>query len=135
MLKLYVDAATRGNPGPSGIGILIVGKNIYEQLSFPLNTNMSNHEAEFSALLRGLEEIIKRNMMTDTLFVYTDSKIVAETIDKNHTSNHKFKPYLLEIQTLLASFPLILIQWLPEKQNKGADNLARQGLKKALDNK
>lgn len=130
MLKLYVDAATRGNPGPSGIGIVIVGNDSYQQLSFPLKTKMSNHEAEFTALLWGLKEVISRNNILDTTFVYTDSKVVVETIDKNYTNNPKFRPYLQKIQPLLASFPLILIQWIPEKQNKGADNLARQALKK-----
>lgn len=64
--------------------------------------------------------------------LYTDSKVVAQTIDKNYTKNPAFSDYLTEIQCLLKQFPLAIIQWIPESQNKGADHLARQGLAKAL---
>ena len=64
--------------------------------------------------------------------LYTDSKVVAQTIDKNHTNNPDFRKYLEEIQELLPYFSLLIVQWIPESQNKGADHLARQGLAKAL---
>ena len=35
MLKVYIDASTKGNPGPSGGGILIVYQGKQEQLSIP----------------------------------------------------------------------------------------------------
>lgn len=133
MLKIYVDAATKGNPGPSGAGIQLINQHIYQQLSFPLPV-LTNHQAEFLALQIGLEEAIKQELHHENTFVYTDSKVVAQTIDKNHTNNPQFKPFLTDIQPLLDTFSLIIVQWIPEKENKGADNLARQGLQKALKN-
>ena len=64
--------------------------------------------------------------------VYSDSKVLVSTVDKNHTANTDFLPYLELIQQKLVAFELLILQWLPEANNKGADNLARQGLKKAL---
>ncbi|WP_082383758.1 ribonuclease HI [Lacticaseibacillus thailandensis] len=54
MLKLYTDAATKGNPGPSGAGILIVGHGDTVELSTPLAV-MTNHQAEFQAAALGLQ--------------------------------------------------------------------------------
>ncbi len=42
--------------------------------------------------------------------------------------NEKYQPYLAEYQQLEKNFPLLLIKWLPESQNKAADMLARQAL-------
>jgi len=36
MLKVYLDASTKGNPGPSGGGLLIVGEDLHEQHAFVL---------------------------------------------------------------------------------------------------
>ena len=131
MLKIYVDASTKGNPGPSGAGIVFVDGAVQHQYHFPLSS-MSNHEAEFASLKLALTLALEQETHHDTTLVYTDSKVVAETIDKGFTQNKSFQPYLKEIQYLLPKFPLIIIQWIPEKQNKGADHLARQGLQKAL---
>lgn len=134
MLKIYVDAATKGNPGKSGAGIQLIGENLHEQLSFPLPI-LSNHEAEFAALEIGLLEAIKRNLHVENTFVFTDSQTVAEIISLDTTKNKQFAPYLTRIRPLLNQFPLIIVQWIPEKENRGADNLARQGLQKALNAK
>ena len=83
MLKVYIDASTKGNPGPSGGGILIVYQGKQEQLSIPLSIGTN----------------------------------------------------LQRIQELLSEFSLLILQWLPENKNKGADNLARQALHKQLKEK
>ena len=131
MLKIFVDAATKGNPGLSGAGIQLIGDHLYEQLSFPL-PSMSNHEAEFAAFELALAETIRRGYHQQSTFIFTDSQAVAEVIDLDKTKNPIFFPYLQRIRPLLSQFPLIIVQWIPERENRGADNLARQGLQKAL---
>ena len=135
MLKIYVDAATKGNPGPSGVGVLMVTNTERFQYAFPLKNLYSNHEAEFQGMILGLQLAIEKQLQHENTFVYTDSKIVAETVQKNYAKRTEFKNYLTEVQELIKNFPLCIIQWIPEKENKGADNLARQGLQKALKNK
>lgn len=131
MLKVYIDAATKGNPGPSGGGLMITGDKGYFQKSFPLG-ELTNHQAEFAIFIKALEFIIAEGWQEETILCYTDSKVLARTIEKNHTKNKDFLPYLLAFQELEAAFPLLIIQWIPESQNKGADHLARQGLQKQL---
>lgn len=131
MIKAYIDASTKGNPGPSGGGILLVDGQAQQQLHFPLPI-LTNHQAEFAVLEQLLTHLIEAEQIAETIMVYSDSKVLVSTIDKNHTNNSDFQAYLIRIQSLLAHFPLLILQWIPEKQNKGADHLARQGLQKAL---
>lgn len=134
MIKLYTDASTKNNPGLSGVGIVILTENRYDQLSIPLEKEMSNHEAEFEALIQGLDFLIEHLLINETLMMYTDSKILASAIKKNYVKNDIFRVYLTRIQEKLKHFPLFFIHWIPESQNKGADNLARQALQKRLKN-
>lgn len=131
MLKVYIDASTKGNPGPSGGGILIVADQQQEQLSIPLSFG-SNHQAEFEVFLKTLEILKNRQMTEEIILCYSDSKVLVSTIDKNHTNNKDFLPYFEKIQSLLKDFSLLILQWVPESKNKGADNLARQALQKNL---
>ena len=131
MLKVYIDASTKGNPGPSGGGILIIADQQQDQLSIPLSFG-SNHQAEFEVFLKTLEILKNRQMTEEIILCYSDSKVLVSTIDKNHTSNKDFLPYLEKIQSLLKDFSMLILQWVPESKNKGADNLARQALQKFL---
>lgn len=131
MIKAYIDASTKGNPGPSGGGILLIDGRKQRQLHFPLPV-LTNHQAEFAVMEKLLEHLVQEGKIAETVMVYSDSKVLVSTIDKNHTNNPDFQDYLKNIQALLPRFPLLLLQWIPEKQNKGADHLARQGLQKAL---
>lgn len=132
MLTIHTDAATKGNPGPSGIGFVITGENHYQQIAIPLEGEYSNHEAEFIALIKGLTHIRKELPNTSILKIYSDSKIVVSAVEKNYVKNKQFNAYLTEIKYLLAELDLYLIEWVPDAKNKGADNLARQALRKAL---
>ena len=134
MIKAYIDASTKGNPGPSAGGIILVGENLYVQKSIVL-PHLTNHQAEFATFVALLDDLITQQKNNEAIIVYTDSKILAETVQKNYTKNLDFQKYLLNIQEKLILFPNLYLRWIPESQNKGADNLARQGLQKQLKNK
>ncbi|ATP39722.1 ribonuclease HI [Solibacillus sp. R5-41] len=128
MLEVYIDGASAGNPGPSGIGIFLKGEGILEKISEPIGIT-NNHQAEFIALVRGLEEAKK----TGTTFVSmrSDSKIVVSSVDKAYVKNEEFKPYLEKALQLIKQFDLFFIKWIPDKENKAADALAREAIQKA----
>ncbi len=128
LIEVYTDGASSGNPGPSGIGIIIKSNKDFLEFSFPAG-NLSNHEAEFQAVIKALE-LCKEKFPNDILSFRTDSKIVADTIEKNYTKNKTFLPLLERIQELAEDFPYFFIKWIPEKQNTIADRLARSGVQK-----
>lgn len=130
MLKIYTDASTKGDPGPSGAGIILLGEGIYKQLHFPLPI-LTNHEAEFESVILALDYVNKLDLPRQTVFLFTDSKIVAQTIEKDYSKQEHFNTYLEKIHALTKNYELFLCKWIPESKNKGADHLARQGLNKA----
>ncbi|MCM3721799.1 reverse transcriptase-like protein [Solibacillus isronensis] len=127
MLEVYIDGASAGNPGPSGIGIFIKGEGQQVKISEPIGIT-NNHQAEFTALLRGLEEALK--IGSSFVSMRSDSKIVVSSIDKAYVKNEEFKPYLEQALALIEQFDLFFIKWIPDKENKAADVLAREAILK-----
>jgi ribonuclease HI len=127
MLEVYIDGASAGNPGPSGIGIFIKGEGHLIKISEPIG-NTNNHQAEFTALVRGLEAAKKLGV--SFVSMRSDSKIVVSSIDKNYVKNEEFKPFLQQAQVLIEQFDLFFIKWIPDKENKAADALAREAILK-----
>ncbi|MFC6464567.1 ribonuclease HI family protein [Marinilactibacillus sp. GCM10026970] len=132
MLKVYSDAAVNGNPGSAGIGIVITGADMYIQLALPLEGQWDNHTAEFEAIRLAINWLVENDQTHSITQFFTDSQVVARSIEKKYVKSETFKPYLNECLALLESLSYYEINWIPEKQNKGADNLAKQGLQKAI---
>jgi ribonuclease HI len=128
VIKLFVDGAATGKEGYAAIGILIVEDGVQEQTGLPLEERMDNHRAEFEALLYGLRHLKAHNKQDQLVFCYTDSKLVAESIRKKYTKKAELKLLLEEALQELAAFTNLYLKWIPEKENRGADNLARNAL-------
>jgi len=131
MIRLHTDAAVDLKTKKAGIGFVAISNNMHQQLSIPLDGLWDNHTAEWKAVDYALSWLLEHQYSGEMLFIYTDSQVVADSLIKGHTKNETFKPFLTSIQTLLESFPIAEIEWIPEKKNKGADNLAKQALAKA----
>ncbi len=127
MLEVYIDGASSGNPGPSGIGIFIKGEGHLIKISEYIGET-NNHVAEFKALLRALEEAKK--LGTTLVSVRSDSKIVVASVEKEYVKNEEYKPYLEQVLKLVDQFDLFFIKWIPDNENKAADALAREAILK-----
>lgn len=132
MIRLYTDAAVNGNPGNAGIGILVLTDTEQIQLSIPLANNWNNHHAEFKALFEGINWLIENGYTTELTFCYTDSQIVAQSVEKEYVKDTSSNKLLQEIMKLMENFNFISVSWIPAAQNRGADNLAKQALRKTL---
>lgn len=126
MIEIQVDGASKGNPGISGAGVVIKHNGQISEYSFPLGV-MSNHEAEFLAVIKALE-LCQRKFPHSVLAFQTDSQIVVDSIEKKYVKNPLFKPLLAEINELQTTFSLFFIKWIPSEQNKRADQLARAAI-------
>ena len=127
MLEVYIDAASAGNPGPSGIGVYIKGEGHQIKISEYIGET-NNHIAEFQALIRGLEEAIK--LGSNLVSMRSDSKIVVTSVEKAYVKSDDFKPFLDRALQLIEEIDLFFIKWIPDNQNKVADALAREAILK-----
>lgn len=132
MIRVHTDAAVNQKKNRAGIGIVITGDDLYHQLSipYPYDQVTNNHTLEFKAIIYSLEWLIENNYTDQMVFLYTDSQVAYHSVDNERTKNSAYQPLLDQILKLIQQLPLVTIQWVPEKQNKGADNLARQALNK-----
>ena len=77
-ITIYTDGASSGNPGPGGYGIVLIsGKHRLEKSAgFRLTTN---NRMELLAVIEGLEAL---KMPGSRVVIYTDSKYVADSVEK-----------------------------------------------------
>jgi ribonuclease HI len=77
-ITIYTDGAASGNPGPGGYGVVLIsGKHRLEKSEgFKLTTN---NRMELLAVITGLEAL---KIAGSKVVVYTDSKYVADSVEK-----------------------------------------------------
>ncbi len=128
-LILYTDGAARGNPGPAAIGIVLTdttGNRIEEHGEAIGNT--TNNEAEYRALLRGLEIAGRHG---DEIEIRTDSELMARQLNGAYrVKAEHLKPLHAQARHAMAKFKSATIAIIPRELNKRADALANQALDK-----
>ncbi|WP_101844045.1 ribonuclease HI family protein [Halobacillus sp. Marseille-P3879] len=128
MIEVYTDAATAGNPGPSAAGVYV--KDFHRFSKFL--GNCSNHEAEFLAVIHALE-YCKEHFRGEIISIRSDSQLVVQSADSQYCKNPAYSPFLDQILSLHSHFAYVFYKWIPDKENKHADELARIELKKNQD--
>jgi len=75
---IYTDGAARGNPGPGGYGVVLIYRKhrLEKSEGFRLTTN---NRMELLAAIVGLEAL---KIPGSNVVIYTDSKYVADTVNK-----------------------------------------------------
>lgn len=127
MIELYVDGASAGNPGKSGIGIFLKGEGHHMKISEKIEPT-DNHTAEFQALLRGMQEVAK--LTTGMVSARSDSQVVVMAVEKEYVKNENYKEYLTEILAIAKTFDFFFIKWIPDEENRAADALAKEAIHK-----
>lgn len=127
MAKVYIDAAASLNPKLAAGAVIIKDNTLNFEKTVFLG-EMDNHEAEWATLLFALREAAALDITS--MIVYTDSKIIVDTFDKQHVKNKVFKSYFDKLLPLTNALDMFIITHTPRKNNRGADNLAKACLYK-----
>ncbi len=124
----WIDGAARGNPGPAAIGILLTDEHGKELESVAEAIGIAtNNEAEYRALLRGLE--LAATHCATELDIHTDSKLLAQQMNREYRVRaSSLKGLYAEAQRALAPFSRVNFQQIPREQNRRADALANRAL-------
>lgn len=129
-LTIYIDGASRGNPGPAGIGVFmsdIQGKRV-KRISRALG-RATNNVAEYQALLAALDEAWK--LGARQLEVFSDSELVV----KQMTGSYQVKEPALRTlwsaaQQKMARFDRCTLTHVPRENNSEANKLAQDAVDK-----
>ncbi len=132
MIKVFTDAAVNGNPGDVGLGVLVLKDGEQKPFKISVEEKMDNHLAEFTAINWALGWLLEEGYQEELIFMHTDSKVTADAISKRYTKKEANRIVLKEIQNKLKDFSQLFVKWIPESENRGADQLARQALQQTI---
>ncbi|HPV40643.1 MAG TPA: ribonuclease HI family protein [Spirochaetota bacterium] len=125
-LTMYIDGASSGNPGPAGIGIVILdhdGRQVGKISSY-IGTRTNNY-AEYTALIRALKIAIY--FKAKVVKIRTDSELVVKQISGEYkVKNDQIRKLYDQAVTLLKSISNCKIEHVPRSQNDKADYLAKK---------
>lgn len=126
MLTVHIDGSSKGNPGPSGIGIIIFRNNLL-MLNYGefigVHTNLLS---EYLALKRGLQFAL---LIDKEIEIHTDSMtIVQQRKSKERIRKKELKILFREIKNLEKKFKEISYKYIPREENTAADLVAKKAI-------
>lgn len=133
----YTDGGARGNPGPAGIGAVLLwprGEG-EEELSRYIG-EVTNNVAEYRAALEALKAI-KARYGKHTASLAVELRMDSELVQKQLCGTYQIKdPTLgtlfLSIHNLrVSSFPHLTVTHIPRSENARADALANRAMDEA----
>ena len=129
--SLYTDGGARGNPGPAASGFVICeGGEIIAREGKYLGV-ATNNQAEYNAILLGLEKALKYNIQE--LECFLDSELVAKQLKLEYkVKNKDLAAIFLKAWNLSKKFKRIKFHHIPREKNKEADKVVNEILDKHL---
>jgi ribonuclease HI len=130
-IRIHIDGAARGNPGPAGVGVVIVGADgeVVERLHHGIG-EATNNVAEYRALLLALERALALGY-TD-LEVYSDSELMVRQLQGRYQVKHpRLRELFAVAKDRIASLRRFGIRHVPRDQNAEADALANRAIDEA----
>ncbi len=131
-LLIHVDGSSRGNPGPSGIGVAIFStadeqKPIHEISKYIGIT--TNNVAEYEAVIHALKWIITSKYKCATIKL--DSELVyKQIIGKYKIRSPRTAVQLKRLNRLKTKIEKLSFVLIPRSENKLANRLAQRASKK-----
>jgi ribonuclease HI len=124
----YADGACSGNPGPAGLGVVILDGDRRIEISEYLGSGKTNNIAELTAILRALEAV---SDLSRPLIIRTDSQYSIGVLQKGWKAKANVD-LVRELRDALAKRPRTDLQYVPGhagvKENERADALAREAV-------
>jgi ribonuclease HI len=127
-VRIWIDGGSRGNPGPSAVGVLV------EDLAGVTLATVSkaigittNNVAEYKALLAGLEKA--EELGASGVEVVSDSELlVRQMLGQYRVKNAGLQPLFMEARQKAARFASFSIRHTGREHNAKADGLVNHAL-------
>ena len=131
---LYTDGAARGNPGPAAIGVVICMSNEAQTVMYQEGKKINdttNNQAEYRALIRGLEICKDLLCHVNSVEHFTDSQLVYfQLIGKWKVRKASLRGLKDRVDDLKECFDRVTFHWVRREHPKIqlADCAANQAL-------
>ena len=127
-VSLFIDGAADLHTKTAGIGGVFLGENNEKLFRFSeYLDDATNNEAEYSALIRGLELGIELNI--SDIKIFADSELVVKQVNGEYKVKHeRMKPLYQKTIALLSQYSNWSLQHVPRDDNTIADKLSKKGM-------
>ncbi len=124
---VYFDGGARGNPGPAGIGwVIVTSEGIVAEGSDTIG-HATNNQAEYEALIAALEAA--RDYGYDEVHVRGDSELIVKQVrGEYNTNNPELRERRVTVHELLSAFDEWTLEHIPRDVNERADELANEAM-------
>ena len=132
-ISIFIDGASRGNPGPSGIGIVFCDgeDNVVKKL-FKFIGNATNNVAEYSGLIYALQEALIDRY--DEVKIKSDSELLTRQLTGEYkVKNDNLRLYYDLFQHISKGFNKIEVISIARENNSIADKLANKAIDSRFD--
>jgi ribonuclease HI len=120
---LFFDGSSCGKGG--GVGILLIStRGEMFEFAIPIQPTVTNNQAQYEALLRGLQYLKEAKAISVEIF--GDSELVIKQLNGQYECKSDIlKNYYEECKQILKSFQLVILQHIPRENNEEANKLAQ----------
>lgn len=127
MIVIMTDGASKGNPGPASIGVIVWERMSGQNQRIVRPTHRikkeigikTNNEAEWAAFIEGLRcalQITTSNNVKDDVYIYTDSLLVASQFNGEWKAKNKVMRECLVAATVIAKHLYkVVVAWVPRQ--------------------
>jgi len=126
-VRVFVDGASRGNPGPAGIGFVVVyGGKVLAKLGRYVGV-ATNNQAEYMALIAALEAC--HELGARRLEVFSDSELLVKQLRGEYSvRSPRLKELHEKAKRLEKLFESVAYTHVPRDSNADADALANKAI-------
>ena len=139
-LIIYTDGGSRGNPGPSAIGVAIrmanggeqsrtIGNKSYGEQIKQTTNNIAEYSAVVFALKKAKQLLGKAKAKLTEIDLRADSELLIKQLNGLYKiENEGLQPLFIKIWNLKQDFKKVVFTHVPREKNREADRLVNKAL-------
>jgi len=134
-VRIYTDGGARGNPGPAGIGAVIIDLDqgsegeVLAEISEYLGET-TNNQAEYQAVIAGLSKAA--NLNAQEVEIISDSELLVRQCNGEYkVKDPDLAKLFMKVWNLQQNFKKVIFNHTLRSGNKEADRLVNEAIDRA----
>jgi len=134
-IVIYTDGGSRGNPGPSAIGVVFCNEkgDCFKKYSEYLGDKLTNNEAEYQAVIFALQKFRalfgKKLAKSSEVEVKSDSELMIKQLRGEYkVLESNIQSLFIKVWNLRIDFKKLKFTLIAREKNKEADFLVNEAL-------
>lgn len=136
-ITIYTDGGARNNPGPAGVGVVIIDADgkILKEVSKYLGER-TNNWAEYEAVIFGFETAKALGLKGKEIEFKLDSQLVQQQLMGVYQIKESslFEQFIKVHNFQVKDFPNVIFTHIPREENSEADRLANEAMDNGIKN-